>query len=128
MTGDESKHGSESTTDVERIITERPVSELSESALGTEWSEMYQRLVAGTVQDRNAAWNRRQELWNEVCKRTDAEPPVCPECSAKSWSQEFGGSKRCDSCDWIPGSEETGLIDRIDEYWSAVRAVPETDS
>jgi len=49
MTGDESKHSSESTTDVERMITERPVSELSESALRTEWSEVYQRLVAGTV-------------------------------------------------------------------------------
>lgn len=133
MTGEDSQRnqdgtGTDTATDVKCKITERPVDELSKQALKTEWSEVYKRLVAGTVEDRDAAWNRRHELWDEMCRRTNAEPPTCPECSAKSWSQDFGGSKRCNSCNWMPDSEDMDIIKRIDEYWSTVTTVPESDN
>ncbi|MDS0280041.1 hypothetical protein NDI85_19845 [Halomicroarcula sp. S1AR25-4] len=109
--------------DVVHDLTNRPVGDLSQAALKAEWSEAYERLASGTVEDRDGTWDRRRDLWQEMRERTNADPPECPECGATSWSQEFGGPKHCNGCGWAPTDEDMELIQRIDSYWSSVKAV-----
>ena len=108
---------------VKHEVTDRDVSDLSRAALRAEWSEAYEQLL-GTVSDeqRDELWERRRDLWNEMQERCEAEPPECPECGHRGWSQEFGNPKHCNGCGWAPGAEEMDLIQAIDEYWSSVQS------
>lgn len=109
--------------DVRYERTNRSVEELSKAALKAEWSEICERLASGTETNRDAAWDRRQDLWNEMRDRTDGEPPACPKCDGRSWSQVFGGPKSCNNCGFQPGAEDMELIEEIDSYWESVTAI-----
>lgn len=110
-------------------ITRGDPSDMSHSALKNEWQEVAERLNTPTsdseIHDR--LWNRRTELWQEMKSRTDADPPECPGCGGSRWGQSPGEPKVCMECDLHLGSPRQDLIERIDEYWRAVKS-PDGDT
>jgi hypothetical protein len=110
-------------SDIVHEVTDRPVEDLSREQLYAEWSEAYEQLL-GTIPDdrRDSLWDRRRDVWSEMRKRTEADPPTCPECGHDRWKQEFGGPKFCANCGIALGEEHRDLIEAIDAYWTAVQS------
>lgn len=125
LSGAERKLKARLLEDVRHEITERPVDDLSGPALHAEWSEAYESLHVGGLDDdeRELLRDRRRALWKEMENRTDADPPACPDCGHRGWTQApTGGPKECVGCGYALSAEEMDLIEAIDEYWVAVRA------
>lgn len=103
--------------------TDRNVSEMSHRELTREWDDVVeaQRLTADADAEQEL-YDRRQELWNEMQSRVDAEPPTCPECGAQSWSQAMGEPKVCTECDLHLGFDHEDLAEQINDYWNTVQS------
>lgn len=125
LSGAERKLQARFLEDVRHETTERPVEDLSGPALHAEWAETYETLHVGGLEDdeREILRDRRRALWKEMEKRTDAEPPACPDCGYRGWTQAAtGGPKECVGCGYALSAEEMYVIEAIDEYWQTVRA------
>jgi len=122
--GAERQLRAQSLEDVRHEVTDRPVEDLSGPALYAEWSEAYECLFGTGLDDETTERyrERRRAVWMEMEARTDAEPPECPECGHRGWSQVMGGPKECVGCGYAPTGDEMELIEAIDGYWSKVRS------
>lgn len=108
-------------------LTERDPADMSRAELVNEWNEAWDRCYAHVFEDADEqaeVFDRRAALWNELRERTDAEPPACPECGERRWSQAAGEPKSCVGCDFHPGDRHEDLIHEIDQYWQQVQTVP----
>jgi len=110
------------------ISTQDP-EEMGHGELRSEWQDVAERLHNPPASHdlENALWDRRRELWNEMKSRVDVEPPECPECDGRQWSQEMGGPKVCRGCDLHLGMENEDLIAEIDDYWRRVKSGPQEE-
>lgn len=118
MTGD-------TETEVKHELTDRGVGDLSKAALVAEWKQSFELSQQSfeTDEEYNRVYGRRAELWSEMRKRTDAEPPECPECGSQKWHQSLGDPKHCGGCYIELGDRHEELIAEINAYWQKVRAV-----
>lgn len=110
-------------TDVKHELTDRDVADLSKAALVAEWKQAYETLQISLPDDeREQIWDRRQELWNEMKRRTDAEAPECPDCGTQRWVQSLGDPKHCGGCGLTLGERHEELIAEINAYWNKVQS------
>ncbi|WP_199723091.1 hypothetical protein [Halobellus sp. Atlit-38R] len=107
-----------------RVISDRDPAEMSHHDLYYEWHEVveatYRSITDADVE--RTLTDRREELWNEMTSRVDAEAPECPECGAQSWGQTRGEPKICRSCDYHLGIDDDALGEAINDYWNAVQS------
>ncbi|WP_049985734.1 hypothetical protein [Halobellus rufus] len=107
-----------------QVITDREPVEMEDYELIDEWEDVvdatYRSITDAEVEQ--ALFDRRNDLWNEMTSRVDAEAPECPECGAQSWGQTRGEPKICRTCDYHLGIDDDDLGEAIDDYWNKVQS------
>jgi tRNA(Ile2) C34 agmatinyltransferase TiaS len=98
-----------------------PVEDLSGAALVEQKRELAQVLYDGYTPHLND-WHedihiRHGEVWREIRRRAETQPPKCPDCGGRRWHQSPGDPVHCSQCDRETGVE---MEEAVHEAWHAI--------
>jgi len=97
------------------------VENMTHNELYEEYDSIGNEIFFGTLPEdekRDALYERRLELWNEMKSRVSVSIPDCPKCNHNSWSQVPGDPKICTHCGFEAIRNE--LIGKIDRAWENI--------
>lgn len=100
-------------------ISDRDTEEMTLEQLREEYNELNEIVdVWEPYEGQEEAWDRQQEVWRALEKRSDVEIPECPKCDGRRWSQAPGDPVVCHTCGWTAtGSMENN----VHEAWRRIK-------
>lgn len=107
-------------------VSARDTDEMTIAELREEFSELQDEVdFWEPYEGQEAALDRRDEVWKALRKRTDVEPPECPECDGQRWGQSPGDPVECLECGWTATRE---VEEAVHEAWDQIAEGEEVDA
>ncbi len=99
-------------------VSDRDTDEMTLTELRKELAELQERVdFWKPYEEQEAAWDRRDEVWEAVRERADVDVPTCPECGGGRWGQSPGDPVECLEC----GAKATAnLEEAVHDAWDAI--------